>query len=277
MFGKPKLAKPNTDAIREDSSYVEFAWEFLRRNRFYQAMIDGKENSEPAKWGFEWHPDVPRDHGLLNRKPYSETHEQGEPPQWRGLDDFAERLPKKASLKKETVEVELRPGQVLVVYDLSGFIYGQSPLSPQLWAAEAHLEKLSRRPFAKDSFSGKPMHREVLLRRLRLFDKIDAGIPLYDACKQLGYKFRSDQPFEEDVMHRIAHGLGKSKRPDPVTTAYEDLDAAYSLVYRHGYLAQLLGEKSFSLQEVGGRRALVPDPLISARKSSASKTKKTRK
>lgn len=279
QLGPPKRERPDTSAIDESSSYHEFAWEFLRRNRFYQALKDGKAGCPPVSdWGFSWHDDVPRHHGLVEEKDYWESYDEGTPPRWAGLDDFAQRLPAKPSLKLRTETVTLRPGQVLVVFDLSGLIYGQSPLDPQLWAAREHLEKISTRPFPKTSFFGKPMHRAVLLRRLKLFDALDAGCSMAEACEMLQYRFRGKPSASPGPFSNMAKSLASGgKKGEPVTTAFEDANAAYELVYLHGYLAQLLGEKSYSLQAKDKERALVADGLINRRKRPIKKSKKQEK
>lgn len=66
---EPKnIAKTKYGHLTEKSTYAEYAWEFLRRNKFYQSMIDSWNdedeytgNSFPlANWGYqqtaEWEP-----------------------------------------------------------------------------------------------------------------------------------------------------------------------------------------------------------------------------
>ena len=240
-------------------SYHEFAWEFLRRNRFYQALVDKHKKSIPElEWGYAWHVSVPRTHGLVRLKPYWETYDEGNPPAWIGLDSFAERLPTHADMSAKTVSVDLQAGQVAVVLDLAGLIHGQSPWDIQAWALRERLQELCGRHFQADAVSGKPAHKKVLLRRLRMFDLLSAGMALDKAALELKYRQRKPvakvkgtaSPF--DSMHLQ---IGKS---EPVTTAFEDASEAYNLVYRHGYIGLLRGEKNYMLR--GSR--LVPYTIV---------------
>lgn len=240
--------------LSEKNSYLEFAWEFLRRNRFYQALVDKRSNAVPdAEWGYRWHTSAPRSHGLVRLKDYWEPYTEGDPPAWVGLDSFAERLPVSADMASTKVSLILQPGQVAVVIDLAGLIDGQSPWEIQLWALNARLEEISKQ-LEVDRVSGKSPHRKVLLRRLKLFDLLSEEMPLEKAAMELKYRERrpvakfkgSMSPFDPIHLNQ-----GKS---EPVTTAFEDASEAYRLVYRQGYVGLLRGEKTYTLH---GRR-LVP-------------------
>lgn len=246
------------------SSYHEFAWECLRRNRFYQALVDQRSNAVPdAEWGYRWHASAPRVHGLVRLKPYWETYKEGDPPAWVGLDSFAERLPASADMTTKNVSLNLQPGQVAVVIDVAGLINGQSPWDIQLWALRERLQEISQQQLQVDPVSGKPPHRKVLLRRLKMFDLLSDGMPLDKAALKL--KYRRRQPVAKvkgpvSAFDPIHLKLGKL---EPVTTAFEDASEAYHLVYRHGYVGLLRGEKNYTLQ--GSR--LVPNGIAFAQES----------
>lgn len=245
--------------LTAQDSYHEFAWEFLRRNRFYQTLVDKHKKAIPeSQWGYAWHVSAPRTHGLVRLKPYWETYGEGSPPAWIGLDSFAERLPTQADMSSESVSIHLQAGQVAVVFDLAGLIHGQSPWDIQVDALRERLQELSQRHFQTDVVSGKPAHKKVLLRRLKMFDLVGEGMSLDKAAMELKYRQRKPvamvkgtaSPF--DPMHMQ---IGKS---EPVTTAFEDANEAYNLVYRHGYIGLLRGEKNYMLQ--GSR--LVPYTIV---------------
>jgi len=257
-FDKPKRKLSQVELTVKDS-YNEFAWEFLRRNRFYQALVDGHKNLVPeSQWGYTCHPNIARTHGLVQLKPYWETYRDGDPPAWIGLDSFAERLPITTNMEFNTAVIELQPGQVAVVFDVAGLIHGQSPWDIQAWAVRERLKELCENEFYTNEISGKPPHKKVLIRRLKMFDLLDEGRTLVKAAIELRYRQRkpvskvknSQSPFAP--MHLQ---LGKS---EPVTTAFDDASEAYKLVYRHGYIALLRGEKSYTLK---GKR-LVPDTIM---------------
>lgn len=257
-FGHAKREVGKVELTAKDS-YHEFAWEFLRRNRFYQALVDKHKKAVPeSQWGYAWHATVPRTHGLVRLKPYWEAYDEGNPPAWIGLDSFAERLPMHADMASKSVSFNLEAGQVAVVFDLAGLISGQSPWDIQAWALRERLQELCQRHFQTDVVSGKPSHKKVLLRRLKMFDLLSQGISLDKAARELKYRQRKPiakakkaaSPF--DSIHLQ---LGKT---EPVTTAFEDASEAYNIVYRHGYIDLLRGEKDYTLQ--GSR--LVPNTIV---------------
>ena len=262
-FTKPKRQLRRVE-LRVQSSYSEFAWECLRRNRFYQAVVDQRSNAIPdAEWGYRWHSSALRAHGLVRLKPYWESYHEGDPPAWVGLDDFAERLPVLADMASRNVSLKLQPGQVAVVIDLAGLIDGQSPWDIQIWALRERLQEISVKQLKVDPVSGKPPHRKVLLRRLKMFDLLSDGMPLDKAALELKYRLR--KPAAKVKCHASAFDpvhlkLGK---PEPVTTAFEDASEAYHLVYRHGYVSLLRGEKDYTLQ--GSR--LVPNSIVLAQEA----------
>lgn len=251
----------HTIKVNEESSYLEFAWECLRRNRFYMALVDNKIKQRPdTEWGYRWHKDVQRTHGLMALKPYIEGYNEGEPPRWFGLDSFAESFPTTASLEAVTVPIKLKPGQVAIVFDLGGH-FVNSPWNVQLLAAHDELEKLAKKLYCVDGLSYKDKHKEVLIRRLAMFDEISIG--------------RSIQEAEMNVSAHKAHAefikTRKSASPFPSavgeqkakTTAYDDADEVYDLIYRHGYIKLLGAEKYFKVD--GNRfRAHTYDEIMNA-------------
>ncbi len=259
-FTKPKR-KLHKVELSVQSSYHEFAWEFLRRNRFYQALVDQRSNAvSDAEWGYRWQTSAPRVHGLVRIKPYWETYNEGDPPAWIGLDSFAERLPNSVDMAPKNVCLNLQAGQVAVVLDLAGLIDGQSPWDIQLWALRERLQEISQDQLQVVPVSGKPHHRKVLLRRLKMFDLLSDGMPLNKAASEL--KYRQRKPVAKvkgpiSAFDPVHLQLGKL---EPVTTAFEDASEAYHFVYRHGYISLLRGEKNYTLQ--GGR--LVPNSIAFA-------------
>lgn len=257
-LGSPKREIATIELTGQDS-YNEFAWEFLRRNRFYQAMLDGRKRQVPdSKWGYAWHPDAIRTHGLVRLKPYEEAYGDGDPPAWIGLDSFAEMLPTSVGMAFKTVPIDLRPGQVAVVFDVAGLIHGQSPWDVQAWAVRERLNELCKVQFQTTEIFGKPPHKKVLLRRLRMFDLLEKGTPLNTAASELHYRVRKPVAKVKGALSPFSVENMQLKKSEPVTTAFDDANEAYKHVYRHGYLGLLRGEKDYTLQ---GRR-LVPNTII---------------
>lgn len=88
----PKENGPDVyGTLNDHSDYSEYAWAFLRRNRYYQLMVDEQALDEAWKY-------VPAQsnheagYGLLRRKHYFEPYSEGLPVQWRGIHDFSHDL-----------------------------------------------------------------------------------------------------------------------------------------------------------------------------------------
>lgn len=251
----------------EDVSYHELAWEFLRRNRFYQALCDQAEGHlDDTHWGFQWNPKVPRSHGLVRPKPFRERYGDGAPPAWIGLDEFAEQLPTAPSEDFKTVSVQLRPGQVLMVFDISGLVAGNSPWEAQAWAAREHLQRLRSAQGISKDFFGKPRHKAVLLRQLRMFDLLSKGMPMESAVAELDYAL--PEAAQKKVRGRNHALYVQRQRAVATSTAFDDASEAYTLVYRHGYLSLLPHEHNYSLD--GAR--LVPDTILYRDTDAPAKT-----
>jgi hypothetical protein len=259
-FSKPKRTKWKLVALDEESSHHEFAWEFLRRNRFYQALVDARTNAlSETEWGYNWASQVSRTHGLIRLKPYWESYNEGYPPAWQGLDSFAERLPTTVRQEPSQVTLNLEAGQVAIVFDVGGLISGQSAWDIQMWALRTRFDELCKTNFRTTEVKYGIVHKRVLLRRLSLLKKLDEGCTLSTAVKDLDYKIR--KPFVskqlKDAPADAMDQLVKSVTDTPVTTAYEDAIEIYNYIYRHGYLDLLRGSKTYTLD---GTR-LIPDDI----------------
>lgn len=251
----------HTIKVNEDSSYLEFAWECLRRNRFYMALVDNKIKHRPdTEWGYRWHKDVQRTHGLMELKPYTEGYNEGAPPRWFGLDSFAESFPTTASLETVTVPIKLKPGQVAIVFDLGGH-FVNSPWNVQLLAAHDELEKLAKKLYCVDGLSYKDKHKEVLTRRLAMFDQISIGRSIQEAEMNVSaHKAHAKFIKTRKVASPFPTAVGEQKA---TTTAYDDADEVYDLIYRHGYIKLLGAEKYFKVD--GNRfRAHTYDEIMNA-------------
>jgi hypothetical protein len=223
--------------LTELDSFPEFAWEFLRRNRFYQALIDTPKTALPASaWGFMGNPNLPRTHGLSVLKPYRESYTEGEMPEWLGIDTFAARLPTSSSSKPETISIDLQPGQVALVFDVSGLLNGHSPLQIQLDAARQRLWNLSETEYQSTEMRGKLVHRKVLVRRLKMLKLLEEGKPFESAARILDYKMKTSSRKSKSALSPFARERLASLSQEPVTTAYEDAVQVYNYVYRHGYM-----------------------------------------
>jgi hypothetical protein len=243
--------------LDEYAPYSVFAWEFLRRNRFYQALVDKRKDAHPLDdWGFKWHRNAEPTHGLVKAKPYWEAYYEGEPPRWRGLDDFLAQLPKDCEPTCREFKTTLQPGQIAIVLDIGGTFGGKSPWQTQLVALGERLSGFST------PFKYKVMHRTVLLRRWGLLKLMsDFGVPFDSAIRDPAYTslHAPRQDKKERTPRKIKNEptlspfTGMYRKEVPPTTTKDDLAELRRLVYGHGYLKILSGEGLF--YERNGRMA----------------------
>ncbi|WP_374660968.1 transcriptional regulator domain-containing protein [Inhella sp.] len=80
--------------LHDDSSYAEYAWEFLRRNKCYQHSFDNPNSPilDINHWGFKSPSLSEATCGLITPKPYIERYGTGNRSEWAVLVDFRESL-----------------------------------------------------------------------------------------------------------------------------------------------------------------------------------------
>ena len=135
------------DGLTDESDMAEYAWAFLRRNRYYQRMCD----AEPADrrdfqgvWGYrDETAGGDRSWGLLRIKPFREKWSQGEPPLWESLAPFLHHLQMSGGrLNMFPKEIENPERDFVVVFSIADdFGPGISSLDAQLAIAERYLRK----------------------------------------------------------------------------------------------------------------------------------------
>jgi hypothetical protein len=151
-FFKPKLKVPNPKNrnsksygfLDDNSSYAKYAWEFLRRNRFYQALIDGVHPSFSIDdWGYRATASHEAHFGLRQKKAYSQEYEEI-PPHWWPIAEVEDRMrPIHPNTRLNTVSLEYPRDQIAVVFDLSpGFGPNTVALRTQADLIVAHLQCL---------------------------------------------------------------------------------------------------------------------------------------
>ncbi len=147
---KEKLKVPSLStakaygALTDDSSYSEYAWEFLRRNRFYQAMVDKRSPAfDLAEWGYRPSPAHEVGFGLKHVKPYTQSHADAVP-HWAPIAEWTDRMQHTIDhLKHHQPQIEYPGSQVAVVFDLApAFGPGTVALQTQADLAVKYLEQL---------------------------------------------------------------------------------------------------------------------------------------
>lgn len=246
----PRDHRLETNGVTQYSDADVFAWEFLRRNMFYMALVDKKHRCIPEEeWGFRHCIQAKRSHGLIELKPYTEHFHEGKPPSWIGLDSFAQGLQKqKICTEPSEVKVSLDRGQMVVVFDFAKHFF-KSPWREQLNALHDHLEQLERKNISSRIPDLGRVHKSVLLRRIRLIDFFSRSKNLREAGVQAKKMQAQDEAIAKGFKPDILGNYPDQKFSKPAD--YEDLDAAYELTYHHHYLKLACSD---GLYKIDGKR-----------------------
>ncbi|APW42030.1 hypothetical protein [Rhodoferax saidenbachensis] len=248
---KPGNAKEYAD-LNDDSTYSMYAWEFLRRNRFYQAMVDDLCPSfDLAQWGYRPTPAHEPSFGLTHVKHYSESHEESLP-HWAPIMMMAGRMQHTIThFKHHQSPIEYPGAQVAVVFDLAP-VFGPGTVALQTQAdfAVKYLERLlstgnlSQAFHASDDETVKEPtnrpNRQLLRGYLRLADVLSNPQTLLSENTDLPMAKRRGKPGlltieqaaalmpDYDVTDDKRQTITDDQRRD---RAYRYADKAWKLIY----------------------------------------------
>lgn len=178
-----RIPKENTlkqyGTLTDDSSYSAYAWAFVRRNRFYQALVDKSlPEFRISDWGYRRAPDEEAAFGLIRLKNYKEKFTEGVPVQWIGIHDFFNEIGKQLPSSKQTHKnLEYPSSQVAINFDI-GPIHGPGTpaIDIQIKLAKKALDDL----YKKSGFSeGKRVNapsKSLLRALLRIADLLSDPI-----------------------------------------------------------------------------------------------------
>jgi hypothetical protein len=176
-----KIPKANDEhhygQLTDQSSYSEYAWAFVRRNRFYQAMVDRVRPAfDLEAWGYRGTADMPSGYGLLKAKHYREPFNEGMPVQWEAIDGFARQLALlRPAASAHPTPIDFPRSQVAIVFDLAPLLGpGGTAIDIQIDLARTRLhelaDRLAQRAAARKNAPSKPLLRA----QLRIADLLSA-------------------------------------------------------------------------------------------------------
>ena len=181
------LAIPDANDVKtysdldDESSYSEYAWAFLRRNRFYQWRCDGRSPFPLAHWGYRPSDEHEFTFGLVQLKHYAEPFscEGAVPVKWTGIHTFEEQLCRVARRPGTTPiagpVIDFPHHQVGIVFDLSPIVGSQSAtIDIQIALAKAHLHKLIEERYERLSPIQNAPIKRLLRAQLRIADLLSA-------------------------------------------------------------------------------------------------------
>lgn len=174
---KPKPStQRNYGDLSDRSTYAEYAWEFLRRNRFYQQLLDGTLHSASLdEWGYQASPDRNVTCGLARLKPYEQLYAD-KPPVWEPIDQIVVRINESlAHFRHQRTKLEYPESQMAFAFDLCA-IFGpneiglnlQSSIATQVLQGFIVTKKISSGFTATAPVSKKPDALKEKLRKCLL-------------------------------------------------------------------------------------------------------------
>lgn len=161
---KLKIPKKNDEmhygSLTDKSPFAEYAWEFLRRNRFYQSIID---NASPSfnieDWGYAPAPCYGYSFGLFEEKDYTQKYAVNEP-KWMPLFDISSQVNDSlmsimSTLKSRPLEIDFPGFQVPFLFHIAPIFgpgsYGlQEQADLAISLIEKHMAELKQKKKEND-------------------------------------------------------------------------------------------------------------------------------
>jgi hypothetical protein len=145
--------------LTDSSTYSEYAWAFLKRNRFYQSIIDKRriEGLAIEHWGYFSNEQPLYPYALIEVKPYKEEHggvgtEEhdaiGTKVEWCGIHGFLGQLrplkQPRPRMAPKVMEIEFPKHQVGLIFDIGPTLGDNTTgIDQQIAMARIHLHELA--------------------------------------------------------------------------------------------------------------------------------------
>lgn len=205
------IPKPNSiDAygdLTDTSSYSEYAWAFLKRNRFYQAMIDkAVPGFRLEQWGYVQkgrdQRDVEPSFGLMRLKHYCKGHSEGTAVEWFGIQSFQMDLDIACTMKKTSVqELDFPTTQLSLTFDLGPILGpGVPALDIQIKLAHRKLTQFMELRGVSEGKRKNEPNRRILRAQLRIADLLSSPKDPTFAIEKLKARGEVNQPRRESPL-----------------------------------------------------------------------------
>lgn len=183
----PENTRDSYGALTDESTYSEYAWEFLRRNRFYQRLIDkGLPDLTVENWEYATNTECSPPVGIVYLKPYREGYATGTPVEWTGIHTFADQLKRAVPTTRASkiVDVAWPRSQVALTFDI-GLLLGErtTAIESQIAMARAHLYQLAEAAGISPSTRIRSVDKKVLRAQLRVADLLSTPKMLSKAAE----------------------------------------------------------------------------------------------
>ncbi len=233
------------DGLTDNSAYSNYAWAFLRRNRFYQSMIDRRsDNDDLAFWGHKPSPESPAIFGLVDEKPYVESHDEGQPVRWWGIHSFVERLMDDTYQRPDMhAKRDFKSAQIHVVFDIDALM-GPKRSAVHLQASIARaflLEKAVAADFhIEDAKPQKPQdkHKSRLRSMLHIADLVSPQIVSDDGKAPIGATWvtGTTAPTQQYIAKALTNAAGAEVTPTSISALGSE---AFDYIYGWAFLKWL--------------------------------------
>lgn len=243
---KPKYNESDDiyDGLTNESKFMEYAWAFLRRNRFYQNSIDKsiQEFADISFWGFKSSEGTPKSCGLSEKKGYWEQYEQDRKEcSWEGITSFfKDHSAIRRPLTPPNPCKELSEVQVPFVFDIDCLLGpNTSAIEIQIQIAKSILIERAKNINSKTEHKAKPPKQETkieLRNMLRVADILSPQI-----CSTTGaatWEIGTKKPSFKEIVPKLPESaLGRSL--DKNKDVSELVEKAYTMIYEWGFLKLL--------------------------------------
>lgn len=176
------IPKPNEEdrygTLTDESPYSEYAWAFLRRNRFYQRLVDKvSPNLTLEKWEYADGSEKASPIGLVHQKHYKERFADGTRVEWWGIHTFKGpiRMAVRGPQIMESFKLDWPKTQVLLIFDVGSLLGDNTTaIDLQIDLAKVHLRE--RAKAAGISFPEKirSPDKKLLRAQLRVADLLSS-------------------------------------------------------------------------------------------------------
>jgi len=164
--------------LTDESPYSEYAWAFLRRNRFYQRLVDkGLPNLTKENWEYADGSEDASPIGLVHQKHYRERFADGTRVEWWGIHTFKGpiRMAARGPQIVESSRLDWPKTQVLLIFDVGPLLGDNTTaIDLQIDLAKVHLRE--RAKAAGISFPEKirSPDKKLLRAQLRVADLLSS-------------------------------------------------------------------------------------------------------
>jgi hypothetical protein len=249
------------DGLTDDSLFSEYAWEFLRRNRFFQQVQDRVNAGDKPKyteeqWAFQSHPLIEANTGLGKKLAYETKYVHSTDgivqfDNWNVIRDFHDRLNRHRAGQLE--RLDFPQTQVQIIFDIDPQFNGVPPIEIQIeMAREALWNRATTLGYVSNEGpkTKRPTKKGLrnLLRIIDLFsEKNDHSLP---TVSRLFNKYEAQQapraetnkrPIDEMTRSEIADQkeIEDAERKKRETRTSELATEAFKYVYQGKYLGLL--------------------------------------